>query len=441
MGKSSSEGDVNSEDEVLGYIDELYSQRFPIEVRLREKSKICDIYFLDVSRKLVRIQDDPEFANYDKKTVLCGFSLDQNWFSFQAKLIIFDGKPHLELPMTVTQVERRKHRRANISARENVNVTALEGLGAGVGVFGTAVNVNVEGICIAIDRAMQLQNEKTITPSYDMLKKGTKLMVIKVNRIPGVPVFQCEAVVNRIGRKAKWMLALEFEKLPGPIRSAIEKFVQSRYVPNKAVRRSYKRRLEMQKKREMDRQPQPAESTNSVSSKEKPKELIFVQEPTAETSFKTAAQQLEMIIPVADDNEQHQDDLKFSDAEQPLKPVLISLGDELKDELSFLLDVDEYEWVHAQTPMKIIKFLNERKAGFLLIPPEFNSQSMLEYLERIAGMGVLSGVEIILFTKESLPPKDLIKSRMLGIQHVIALPLENADQVLKIISPDDYELL
>jgi hypothetical protein len=60
---------------------------------------------------------------------------------------------------------------------------------------------------------------------------------------------------------------------------------------------------------------------------------------------------------------------------------------------------------------------------------------MLDYLEKISNMGVLNGVDIILFSEEKIPPKDLIKCRMLGIQHTIQLPLSTKDQLLGIIKP------
>ena len=438
-------GVIITEDEVLGHVDEIFRQRGTISVRTKDKYWQCSLYFVDVKRKILRIEDSPGLSENNDKPVQCGFTLDGTWFVFQSKLLYSDGKPHVLMPSAIKHHDRRKFPRVNISPRESVRVSVLQSLGAGIGITGLATNVNVEGICIKIERCINLQNEQNVPLRHDLLPPGTELMIVKVNRIPGVPSFEAPAIVRWLAPGAGGRLAVQFPKLPGAFKAAIENFVQSRYLPYRPVKRSYQRRQEIEREKEIERQREevqpPAQENEAAKPTDKQGPVLFIPEesPQVETAAKEPEAPVirtfspdikETLLPDLADLALDEEE----EIEEALPPIVLSLGDELKESLSFLEGLDKYEWIHAESPMRVIKFLRERKCDFLILPPEYKQQSMLEYLEKMSGMGILNEVGIILLSNEQLSPKDLIKCRMLGIEHTLRLPLESPDQIRGIIS-------
>jgi hypothetical protein len=424
--KSSTPGVIYEEDEILGYIDEVFRQRQSLSIRTKSNQWDCNLYFIDVNKKILRIEDSLGLADNENKPVQCGFSLDRAWFLFQSKIIYSEGKPHLLLPSAIKHHERRKHPRVTISPRENVRVSVLQSLGAGIGITGLCSDVSLGGICVTIERAIKMENEQKVSLHRDLLPKGTELMIVKVKSIPGVPPFDAPGIVNRLFRYKDWKLAVEFPKLPGPIKKAIDQFIQSRYFPYKPTKRSYQRRQEIEREREKEKQEKEAQQDlqESETTLEKKQELLkFVSE---------VALEIEPPLEI--------EEIPSPGVEEPKLPVLLSIGDELKEVLAFLENVEGYDWVPVETPLRLIKYLRERKTGFLLLPLEYKRQSMLEYLEKMSGMGILDNIEIIILAKEQISPKDLIKCRMLGVKHTLPLPPESPDQVLKIITPGDSSL-
>lgn len=439
--KVSLPGAITEIDAILGYMDELFTQRSPITIRTKDKEWDCSIYFLDVDKKRMRIEDSYGLLENNGKAVQCGFPMDRTFYMFSSKIEFFDGKPHLRLPPAIKQIDRRKSSRVSFSPREEVAVTVLQSLGAGLGFTGSATDISAGGVCLSIERGMNLQSQKDITVRNDMLPKDTALMVVKVAKVPGVPTFQAEGKVNRFMGSGRYKLVVEFTKIPGKFKEAIQKFVDGRYHKPIPTRKSYKKRKEMQRQREEEMQQQEADARQARASQaanadpepsgEAPKkEISFVKMDDIAPDFSFD----EPVAEEAPVEDVPAEDVPAEEAPaEPLKPVLVSLGDHLQEQLGFLGDVPGYKWVHVNSPLKILKLLREHKSGSLFIPLSFKRQSMLEYLEKITGSGAMDNIGIIILAEEPLAPKELIKCRMLKIQHILQLPIENPDKVLEML--------
>lgn len=482
---------INSEDEVLGNLDELQRNRVAVTVQVKGQKWRSSIYSLDLKKKIMRIQDVEGMESCNKMEVQCVFTLDSLLYAFPSRIFYTEGKPNLEIPEYLEMKKQRKNPRISFSPRENINVSALEGLGAGVGITGKAIDLTKEAITIMIERAIMLQNEKQVSPHMGLLKIGGELMIVKINKLPGCPVIQCSGVVLRLSRHGDWQLVIRLTGVPANLQAAIDTLIQDRYMEPKAVRRSYKKRLQMDKERE-EREKTTQEKAileytgNGIKEgvREKPvePEISFVprgkvtrfikdesllkEEPqllssqpgkitetTSETitetttgaTNETTMESLTGLERVSQVDEEEEpgitlptfEEIKIPGQEERASqqlPMIISLGEELDKELSFLEDVEEFQWEHVSSPLQIIKALNRHKTAFLMCTVTFKGQSMLEYLEKIAPMGVLKEVEIILYSQERLSPKDLIKCRMLGIQDVFHLPLDDPGLVLDLIN-------
>jgi len=446
--KSVGPGVIHTEDEILGYLDDVFRQRGNITVYIKNKEWQCSLYFVDIKRRLLRIEDSTGLIDIKDKAVNCGFTIDGTWFIFQSKLVFSDGKPHVVIPKLIKHHDRRKNPRVNISPRENVRVSILQSLGAGIGITGLAINVNIEGICTKIERCINLQNEQPVSLRHDTLPRGTELMIVKVNRIPGVPSFEAPAIVKWLSPGAGGKIAVQFPKIPGAFKTAIENFVKSRYLPYRPVKRSYQRRQEIEREKEIERQKEEEQAArekevDNTSQKEEP--ILFVSDKEKQTKGEKKAKTPVTGAVSPDIKETRLPDIEGDpqmepEPDKPQLPILVSLGEEIENSLKFLKELKDYEWIHAESPMRIIKFLRERKCEFLFLPPEYKQQSMLEYLEKMSGMGILDDLSIVLLSNEQLSPKDMIKIRMLGIEHTFILPLESESQILNIINGVNSDL-
>lgn len=439
-------GVIHGDDEVLGYLDEVIRQRTPLSIDAKNKHWECSLYSFDIKKKEMRIEDVIGLSEYEKKPVLCGFTLDSTWFIFTSNVKMSGGKPYLTLPEAIQHKERRKKPRISLSTRENVKVTALEGLGAGLGITGMAVEVSEQTITTTIERCLMLENEKKVNPRTDMLKPGAKLMVLKVTGMPGVPTFQIEGSVIRITQRGGWRLVVKMQKLPKKFQEAIGQTVKSRSMPYKPTKRSYQRRLDYEKERQQEEDSQGSNGNAnggefSMSSR-KEGTITFAKEienpveklvPGAPSSSGIAPPPPPPPPPPETKATEPVQPPRPQPAPVPQVPVLLSIGETIKNSLSFLDKINGFRWIHVDSPLKIIKTLNDSKTIFIFTPLNFRNQSMLDYIEKISGTGVLEGVQVVLLSEQKILPKDLIRCRMLGIQHTFELPLNDPAELLTLI--------
>jgi hypothetical protein len=425
--------EINTEDEILGYLDDISRYRITLTIMIGKETLNSSVYSAEEKDKIIKIQGDPVLEGYANKKVTCGFPMDNTFYIFTTKVVMHEYRPQLEIPEQIIRKERRRSQRTNFTPRQQVKVAVLQGLGSGTGVTGLATDVNLNGICVSIERALSLQNEREMAAGPHLFKKGDQLAVVKINKIPGVPVFDVAGTVNRIFMSGKWKLAIEFPKLPGNIKTLLDRLLKERCPKFSPVRRSRKKRLEMEALREKEEAKLEQETPEPVKPKRKgvtftpmeapEPEQKPVPEPETSPAMEMEAAPEPMPMPEPEPEPEP----------EPFTDSLISLGEILDKHLAFLDTESELTWVHVDNPLRIVRNLNEKHPRFLLLPLTFNEQSMLDYLQKISGMGVLKGVEVIMFSEDDIPPKEIIKSKMLGIKHILKLPLEEPRQLLEIL--------
>lgn len=417
--ETSVEGRISGEDEVLGNLDELIRQRVPLEIISGDKRWRCNLYEINEKSRMVRISDDPTIWALDGKTVKIGFPLDRTWFEFSTRIVAQEGKPHLVVPDAIVRRERRKDPRTRLAARENVTVTVLESLGRGRGALGNVVDIGPAALGFDITRAMILETEKEIQPNDELFSRGQKLMLCRVKGVPGISTLECEAEVLRLQRyMGKWRLTIKLVGMPGNYQRALRDFIEPRVLDYDAVHRSWKKKKEMEAQREAE-SPREADSQPLVADSG-PKTTVRREAETgvAEVEAEAAKPSIENKV--------------FKIANQiPKGTTIFSFGDELKENLAFLKGIWTVRWEHSETPLQFSRSLRTNRPDFLLISLEFNKQSVIEYLEKLAVLGVLRDVKIILLSDAGLTPSQLVKCKMLGVRNMLKLPLENPEQLLE----------
>lgn len=411
---------ITSEEEIIAYIEEAFRMRVPLTVIINKKRVLVDILYIDEKNKALRIQDGRINNVPPGSDAMVGFPLDKTWWAFQSKFVISGDKPHLLIPKAIKHSERRKAQRTSFTPREQVKVTVLEGLGSGNGVFGLANDISPSGINISIDKAMILSSQREVPPSEDLFKKGAPLAFVKINKLPGFPLLEVSGIANRIYRDgSKWRLAIQFHKLDKGAASMITRFVEPRLLEFKPVRRS-KRRQEDENdpltapiKRDAPssgKRSGPAPSTNK---KDSAGDGSSAAETTQAGDVAEAAAPVEL-PPFTGD-----------------RTKVLVMGTETESELAFLNHPSSpVELLTATTPVSVVKILTESSPPVILCSAEFKGRKIKEVLEKVANMGVLENRKIFVLAND-LDGKDIIKLKMLKVQEIFSLPLENPSEFLQ----------
>ncbi|PIE03744.1 MAG: hypothetical protein CSA81_00775 [Acidobacteria bacterium] len=428
----SADGVINHPDEVLAYLDEVIKKKLGLMISTTIRNVDGQIFFLEEKQGLMRVQGEGIGSLKKGTSVTCGFPLDRSWFSFTSKVQIKDNKTFLFIPEEIKHDERRRHARTAFSAREQVKITVLEGLGKGNGVFGHAIDLSCEGLCLSIDKAMRLEHEKEIPASPSLFKRGTELMLVKVNRIPGCAPFECQGKVVRLCKDGKWKLVIQLKKVPSVVQAQIENFVNSRTIPFKLVQRSRKKCSDENKlNRGFPVSNKTADSNGAAVPVVEAKGDSVVHHEMA------AANELPEQSNIQETQDQQPVEMKqeraLTCASANKKPTVITLGKELIPFLLFLKK--RTNWYPEDRFEGLVKKLNEVKPEALIFSTSVAGAETFTLMSKIRETGLLENVTVILAHSEPLSSKLQIKLRMMGIDRTLKIPVEDKCKLLEILDP------
>jgi len=400
--KASDEIVLSQEDEILGYLDEVFRSRVSLQLAFKKRITSTEVLFIDLKNKALRVQMSEFGGLKHGEEALAGFSLDKTWWSFQTKLLFDQDKPHLLIPKLIRHAERRKTPRTAFTPREQVKVTIMEGIGSGHGVFGIAKDISRDGMAITVERAMNLSTEKETPVNSALFKPGSKLSFIKINRIPGCPMIEVQGIARRLQKDGKWVFAISFHKLSNAHATMITRFIEPRVLDFRYVKRSLKEREE----RESNLLASPRNmgaNEKAISPEPQPKK---VEEP--DESQPAAAPD---------------DSPASAELPEDVQADVLVVGEELRSEFQFLVD-NGLVLRTVDTPVSIAKALSQDKPKALLCGLEFKGREIVELLERIASMGLLDACQTIVCAAD-IPLRDRIKLKMLNVQEFQNLPVED----------------
>ncbi len=181
----------------------------------------------------------------------------QEGLRFKAPTRLLEAKPGsatLEVPSSIALAERRKKPRARLNPREGATVTVLTGLFDGVGMNGTIENISETGICVRVDRAMDVKTQRKMHMGANMLPVGQPLMLIKMAKLPKCPTLELGGTVAWLDASQGVLLGIAFEPGKEGMLGSVRSLVAGRAgaiptsVPPKARRQSEAAREEEQEK-------------------------------------------------------------------------------------------------------------------------------------------------------------------------------------------------
>jgi CheY-like chemotaxis protein len=154
------------------------------------------------------------------------FLLDGLRFKAATKLLeLKPGSAAVELPAAIGLAERRKKPRARLNAREGATAIALTGLFDGVGINGTIENISETGVCIRVDKAMEVKTQRKMHMGANLMPVGQPLMLVKLSKLPKCPTLELEGTVAFLDSGNGLLLGIAFEpgkeSLLAPVRSLV----------------------------------------------------------------------------------------------------------------------------------------------------------------------------------------------------------------------------
>ncbi len=379
---------IKSEDEILGYMDDVLSNRSILTVKYGKESAECRPYSLEDSKKLLLIENVGRVSGFNGKTVSCGFALEGFYFGFKTELNMIDGRPALKFPDFIEVSERRKEDRTALISRESPQVSVLEEFGGGIGITGELINIGAGGICLKVVRVMDIRAEKEISASRANLPKGHKLMLVRVKSFGGVHSFDAsgEVVWSSYGK-----LGIKFTSIPSGNKKEVKRFVESRKHDKTPVKRSRQKKEEMKKLREQEASIS-AENLKSEAQKPAPKPKV------------------------------------------PKPATIISLGKELGEAIAFIKKIPQYKWINCETPIELSEHLKQDHGkSILMVQHNINGKNMLGLLKKLYSMDLLHHEKILFFSSTGIQREDIAVCKLVGIKDVLELPLKNIDKVKEIL--------
>jgi len=164
---------------------------------------------------------------------------------FKASSKILENKPGnvaLELPSGISLAERRKKPRARLNAREGATAIALTGLFDGVGLNGIIENISEGGLCIRVEKVMEVKTQRKMHMGANVLAIGQPLMLIKLTKLPKCAPIELAGTVTWVDASQGLLVGIAFEKGKESVLSPVRSLVASRTtaiptsVPNKTRR-------------------------------------------------------------------------------------------------------------------------------------------------------------------------------------------------------------
>ena len=210
---------------VLAYLEEAQRVRTHLTL-LDSKDRGVPATLTSVTDERVGLNLQAPLAADKGASLSLVFVLDGLRFRMSTRLLeMKPGSAVLELPTAISLAERRKRPRARLNAREGATAIALTGLFDGVGINGSVENISETGVCIRVDRAMDVKTQRKMHMGANLFAVGQPLMLIKLTKLPKCPTLELEGTVAYLDASQGLLVGIAFDpgkaSLLAPVRSLV----------------------------------------------------------------------------------------------------------------------------------------------------------------------------------------------------------------------------
>jgi CheY-like chemotaxis protein len=343
------------------------------------------------------------------------FALEGMRFDAPVKFVRRDGylRGVFTVPQRVLHAERRMKMRARFGPRERGTCTILEDLFEGHGVTGRLINLSLEGLCMRIDRAISIQENRPIHVSPALFDAGRNVALVRIQNLPFTPLIECCGIVTHLEATPIGVsMGLHFKGLGG---------LETQQITHLLARRlpSFARGFPVRYRR----------------GKENVESLPEPSSPEEEWSETTAEEAKEVDI------EQSQEDeivsARVSTHERLLqikkrgKKILLIIHDELDLAiLSGTLQVDGYRQIHeAKSVLELLRTVRTIAPDLIILEQNFGNVGGQQLLERLRKYEGCKSAPVIMIA-DAVDVRTALMAKAARIDHLQTWPIDY-DGVLK----------
>lgn len=224
---------------ILAYIEELIRIRTPVQIWMRKGDLAPAMARVDLLREeegimVLTLQRSIPGDITPPSAMEMIFMIDGMRFRTQIRFKARDSymKACFQIPEVIRHAERRCKLRTRFSHRERASATVLEGFFDGTGATGGLVNLSMEGLCMKIERAISIREDRKLPVNSEIFPVGRSLPIVRIQNLPHTPVIECGATVAHISSTpAGVLMGLRLECL-GESEQQILEQVMTRRLPS-----------------------------------------------------------------------------------------------------------------------------------------------------------------------------------------------------------------
>jgi CheY-like chemotaxis protein len=342
---------------------------------------------------------------------------------FKAQVTYQDRGRYMEstfkVPRAIQFADRRGAMRTRIGSREKASAAIFEGLFEGVAASGRLLNISMEGLCLRMERAIQINGSKRLALNKDLFPPGMELQLIRILNLPHLPTIECSGEIRHSSAMpdGPYVLGIRLEGIGSLDYSNLRKFM-TRRLPTFARAFPSRRR-----RGASDEEPEPDEVEASL-----------------DQESQEGLEDEVVVDPAFGDEVDAPGDLVFDELEGSTsvpkedrlirlrrrgKRFLVIMPDDL-DRSIFVctLHVGGYTcFFEARNLVHGLELSKKAKIDAIFLDQHIGPLTGTEVALRLRKMGRLEGVPIFQFM-QSPDVKSLLSAKAAGVNHVVKLPVD-----------------
>lgn len=398
--------------QILAYLEEVQRLRSLTHLQLRSEPPVC----LGARIELVNDQDLTLALSFPhqiprlKAGEVVEFHFPMAGMRFEADIAYVDRGNYMQsvfrVPRSVRFADRRGSRRTRIGSRENASVAVFEGLSEGLAASGRLLNLSMEGLCMRMERALQVQGGKRIAPCPELLPIGTRLELVRIMNLPHLPTIECGGEVRSSvsTQDGPTRIGIHLDGLGSSDSANLHRFMLRR-LP------TFGRSFPVKRRRgAMEEDPEE----DVAEAEEADEGELLAEDPLAELAESD---------PSEPETPSQKDRLLL--LRRRSRRFLVIMPDDL-DRSIFVatLQVGGYRCFHeARNLVQGLELSKRGQIDMIFLDQKIGSLSGLEVAQRLRKMGRLDGVPICLFM-QAPDVRARLAAKASGVNHIVALPVD-----------------
>ena len=341
---------------------------------------------------------------------------------FEAELTFLDRGRYMEsrfrVPRRVRFADRRSSLRTRIGAREKASVAVFESLFDGVAASGRLVNLSMDGLCLRLDRAIQVQGGKRLALHPDLFSVGSEVQVVRILNLPHLPTIECSGEVRHCALVAGGAihLGLRLTGLGSVDFQNLERFMMRR-LP------TFGRSFPNRRRKGAEQEPEEEDSPAPIEAGEEGLELELPGDPDAFEEL------LGGLLEAPESNTLEAPDEQFPDRllrfRRRSKRLLVIMPDDLDRSIfACTLHIGGYTCcTEARNLIQALDMTKRVQIDAIFLDEQIGPLAGTEVAVRLRKMGRLGEVPIFLF-QHAPDVRTVLSAKAAGVNHLLKLPVD-----------------